>query len=162
MLFFFITDCKLMLSNSQMSRSLSEIWILYAWITFAVRFFRHRRWLRATAYVCTLYTSSVRFLVRAFGSKNQFWNFVKPNSGNKKIKHSLESQNQKKSKAVFRWRKHRDGGKHLAIDSLDNASSNSAWQSAFCIVLETALQSSVVISWKYLVYQTLIMTFFTC
>ena len=35
-----------------------------------LRFFRHRRWLRATAYVFTLCTSIVRFLVRALGDSS--------------------------------------------------------------------------------------------
>ena len=36
-------------------------------LRFSVQCFRHRRWLRATAYVFTLCESNVRFLVRAFG-----------------------------------------------------------------------------------------------
>ena len=65
------------LQQSQLQLSLGEYY--FAWFTFApdtvryiclrfsVRFWGHRRWLRATAYVFTLSTDIMRFLLRGLG-----------------------------------------------------------------------------------------------
>ena len=78
---------------------LTTLWTTGPWITFApdavrficlrlsVRFFRHRKWLRATAYSFTFYTSTVQFLVRAFGvgSRQSRTETVRRSYGNRAV-----------------------------------------------------------------------------